>query len=303
MKNIIYILLAMLVASCGNSYEEQQRLSREERDRLHREDSLALKVAVMPTLDCLPLFVAKECEIYDTARLDLRLRYFTAQMDCDTAVVGRSVEGFVSDLVRTERLKHEGTPLEYISSTNAYWQLFTNYKARIKRIDQLGDKMVAMTRFSATDFLTDIAISGVKTSSIVFRIQVNDVNVRLAMLLNNEMDAMWLTEPQATAARIAGNYPIFDSRDRKLQLGVLAFRSDVMNDKQRKRQIEAMIEAYNAACDSLNIYGVAHYSDVLRKYYKVSDKVVAALPRLEFKHIAKPRQSDIDAVNRKKYVQ
>lgn len=297
------MLLAMLVASCGNSYEEQQRLSREECARLHREDSLALKVAVMPTLDCLPLFVAKECEIYDTARLDLRLRYFTAQMDCDTAVVGGSVEGVVSDLVRTERLKREGTLLEYVSSTNAYWQLFTNYRARIKRVDQLGDKMVAMTRFSATDFLTDIAISGVKTSSIVFRIQVNDVNVRLAMLLNNEMDAMWLTEPQATAARIAGNHSIFDSRDCKLQLGVLAFRSDVMNDKQRKRQIEAMTEAYNAACDSLNIYGVAHYCDVLLKYYKVNNKLVAALPRLKFNHIAKPRQSDIDAVNRKKYVQ
>lgn len=293
------MLLAVFIASCGNSYEEQRRLSREERARLHREDSLALKVAVMPTLDCLPLFVAKEREMYDTTQLDLRLRCFTAQMDCDTAVVGRSVEGLFSDLVRTERLKREGTSLEYLSSTNAYWQLVTNYKARVKRVDQLGDKMVAMTRFSATDYLTNLALDGVKTSSIVFRIQVNDVNVRLAMLLNNEMDAMWLTEPQATVARLVGNPVAFDSRDRKLQLGVLAFRSDVMQDKRRSEQVKAMSKAYDAACDSLNSRGMRHYSDVLRKYYKLGDDVVAALPRVKFPHMSKPRKSDINAVNHK----
>lgn len=294
------MLLAIFVVSCGNSYEEQRRLSREERIRLHREDSMALKVAVMPTLDCLPLFVVKERKLYDTTRLDLRLRYFTAQMDCDTAIIGRSVEGFFSDLVRTERLKREGVKLEYLSSTNAYWQMFTNYKARVKNVDQLGDKMVAMTRFSATDYLTSLALDGVKTSSIVFRIQINDVNVRLAMLLNNEMDAMWLTEPQATAARLAGNHCIFDSRDHKLCLGVLAFRSDAMQDKRRKVQVEAMAKAYDTACDSLNVYGVQHYGDVLRKYYKISDDIVKVLPKIKFLHIAKPNQSDIDAVNIKK---
>ena len=36
----------------------------------------------------------------------------------------------------------------------------------------------------------------------VFKVQINDVALRLQMLLNNEMDAMLLTEPQATTARI-----------------------------------------------------------------------------------------------------
>lgn len=297
-KTILYILLLMLVASCGSSYEEQKRMSRAERARLHREDSLALKVAVMPTLDCLPVFLAKERMMYDTARLDLRLRFFTAQMDCDTAVAGRSVEGLVSDLVRTERLKCEGTPLEYVSSTNAYWQLFTNRKARIKNAGQLGDKMVAMTRYSATDYLTDCALEGVKTSSIVFRIQVNDVNIRLAMLLNNEMDAMWLTEPQATSARMAGNRSICDSRDLKRNLGVVAFRDDAMKDARRKTQVRVFCDAYDAACDSLNLRGVGHYADVLKKYYKLDVKAVAALPKMKFKHMEKPRQTDVDAARK-----
>ena len=297
-RTILYILIVVLVASCGSSYEEQKKMSRAERARLQREDSLALKVAVMPTFDCLPVFLAKEHVMYDTARVDLRLKYFTAQMDCDTAVAGGSVEGFVSDLVRTERMKREGTPLEYVSSTNAYWQLFTNRKARVKHAGQLGDKMVAMTRYSATEYLTDCALEGVKTSSIVFRIQVNDVNIRLAMLLNNEMDAMWLTEPQATAARVAGNQSICDSRDFKHSLGVVAFRSDAMKDARREAQVRAFCDAYNAACDSLNQRGMGHYADVLKKYYRLDAKTVAALPKMKFGRIEKPRQADVDAAEK-----
>lgn len=292
----ICIIFAALAISCGKSYDEQKRLSRAERARLHRQDSLALKIAVVPTLDCLPIYVAKERVLYDTARLDLRLRYFTAQMDCDTAIAERSVEGMVSDLVRTERLKREGTPLQYVSATNINWYLFTNRKARIKKLDQLGDKMVAMTRYSATDFLTDAALEGVKTSSVVFRIQVNDVFVRQAMLLNNEMDAMWLAEPQATVARLNGHASIYDSQKKGLKLGVMAFRDDAMKDKRRKAQIELFKKAYNAACDSLNKYGIPHYYELLNKYYKLDERYVKALPKTRFEHINKPRLKDIDAV-------
>ena len=76
-----------------------------------------------------------------------------------------------------------------------------------------------MTRYSATDYLCDRVLAGAKLSSMAFRIQVNDVNIRLRMLLNNEMDAVWLAEPLATTARLAGNNVVIDSRDVNKRLG------------------------------------------------------------------------------------
>lgn len=301
MKNVlVYILFVVSVLSCGNSYEEQKRISRAERARLHHEDSLALKLAVMPTLDCLPLLIAKDRVMYDTASLDLRLRMFNAQMDCDTAIIGGSVEGSVSDLVRMERIKHRGLNIGYWTSTNAYWQLIANKKARVRHLSQLGDKMVSMTRYSATDFLSDMALKGVKTSSAVFRIQVNDVNIRLSMLLNNEMDAVWLTEPQASIARAAGNNVIYDSRDGHYKLGVIAFRSDLTNNVYRKNQIQELEKAYNNACDSLNKFGLKKYSDVISKYYKMTNAQVTLIPKLEFEHVKQPQVQDLKVVYTKK---
>ena len=284
---LLYIFVALFVASCGDSYEEKVRLSREERQKQKTEDSLALKFAVLPTADCLPIYVAKEKRLFDTLGVDVRLRCFTSQMDCDTAIAGGSVEGVVSDLVRTARLRRGGTALHYLSSTNAYWQLIANRRARLKRLNQFGDKMIAMTRYSATDFFTDHFLKHVKTSAIVFRIQVNDVRIRLSMLQNNEMDAAWLPEPYATMAKANGHNQIYDSRNMKEEFGVIIFNRKKTRDQRRKEQIKAFIKGYNTACDSINKYGVMTYKAVLEKYYHITPSIIQSLPKQKFTHISR----------------
>jgi len=290
--------LSLCFSACGQSYEESKRISREERARLQREDSLALKVGVMPTLDCLPIFVAKERALFDSS-MNIRLKIYRSQMACDEALRKGRVEGSVTDIVRALRLRSKGLGLDFTSSTNAYWQLVSNRKARIKQLKQMSDKMMAMTRYSATALLADYAVDSVKLKQEeVFQIQINDVNLRLKMLLNNEMDAALLTEPQATTARLYKNPVLMDTRDKDWNFGLIVFKQEALKDKRRKRQVEAFTKGYNAACDSINKHGIRHYASVIGKYYEVDGKTVKALPRLTFRHIGKPHQKDIDRASR-----
>ena len=295
-KIFIIVMTGLLVlAGCGQSYEETKRLSREHRKKLAREDSAALKIAVMPTLDCLPLFIAKDHQLFDTI-VDIRLKHYTAQMDCDTAMMRGRVEGVVTDLVRAERMIHSGTPMKYVASTNAYWLLISNRKQRITQLKHLDDKMLAMTRYSVTDFLGDLAVDSAKLKTErVFRIQINDVNIRLKMLENNEMDALFLTEPQATQALLGKHKILLDTRQEDICMGVIAFRTKGMDDQNRKKQMEVFLKGYNAACDSINKFGVRHYKDVIRKYCSVSEPALKQLPdSLKYNHAEAPRQKDIE---------
>jgi len=286
----------MLVASCGQSYEEKRRETQKMRQQMMREDSAALKVAVLPTLDCLPLFVAKEKHLFDTLGADVRLKLFTAQMDCDTAVAGGSVECLVTDIVRAERLTQKGTPMGYVTSTNAYWQLYSNRTARIKTLKQLDDKMVAMTRYSVTDMLADVAMDSAKLGrDRVFKIQVNDVHIRLKMLLNSEIDAVLLTEPQATLARLARHQLLQDSRKLPVQFGVIAYSEKSMKDKNRQKQLDVLKRGYNMACDSLNRHGIGRYRDLMVKYCKMKASQVDSLPKgIKFDRVAEPSEEDIE---------
>lgn len=296
MKKLLWIVaIICLAAGCSQSYEETKRISRAQRLKAMREDSAALKVAVLPTLDCLPIFLAKDHQMFDTA-VDIRLKQFTAQMDIDTALANRRVEVGVSDLVRVERLKKQGDSLRYLTATNAYWQLVSNRGARITDLKHLDDKMLAMTRYSVTDLLGDVAVDSAKLKSErVFRIQINDVNVRLKMLENNEMDALILTEPQASVARMLKHKVLLDTRKLDMQMGVIVSQWKGMDGETRAKQLRVFMRGYNKACDSINQYGIANYAPLIVKYCRVKPEALQQISKdLKFHHIALPREEDVN---------
>ncbi|MBQ8157784.1 MAG: ABC transporter substrate-binding protein [Prevotella sp.] len=282
---IIFFSVFSLLVSCGGNAERQFS------DDVQPDDSAQLRIAVMPTLDCLPLYVADACGIFEENGLDVSLLPYTAQMDCDTAFERGRANAVVSDLVRTEMMKDKGLDLRYVTATDASWQLLTNYTSRIKQLKQLDDKMLAMTRFSATHYLSDKAVDSahLKTAR-VFRIQVNDVGVRLGMLQTGIMDALLLPEPQATAARNEKALVLMDTRQIDYRLGVVAFSRRAATE----RQLSAFKKSYDLACDSINDQGVKYYSNLIIKRCGVDRATVDSLPDIQFNHSQEPRKVDIE---------
>ena len=215
--------------------------------------------------------------MFDTA-VDIRLKHFNAQMDCDTALIRGRVEGIVSDLVRTERIIKQGIPLRYVAATNAYWLLISNRQLRMSNLKHLNDRMLAMTRYSVTDMLGDIAVDSAKLKpEQVFRIQVNDVGIRLGMLETGIMDAVLLPEPQATQARLGGHPVLMDTDSLGLHLGIIVFTEEAMADSMRQHQVEQLLAVYQQALDSIAHYGLPHYRDVIVRCCKVKPEVVDSI--------------------------
>ena len=292
MKRINYLLILAVLTfvSCGKSDKELQAERQAQKLAEREAYQKAYKIAVMPTMDCLPAYLLKDSLLYDTAKVDIRLCWFNAQMDCDTAMIGGSVQAAFSDLVRTERLKHRNKVLmHYLTDTNLNWQLIADKDSKLKQLSDLSDKIVAMTRFSGTDLLTDMAVKKAKPKYQVFRVQVNDVLVRLAMLQNHEIDAYWFSEPQITKALSADNNSLFNSEDAGVHLGVVA----IMDKVRRQDEEAAFAEAYDKAVEQINKNGVKYYSALIQKYMKVDESVVRALPDIKYTKIGPPRKANL----------
>lgn len=296
MKRIPFFILATMLVFASCSEKKSQPAAKSEKQGVQTTDTTMLKVAVMPTLDCLPLFVAREYGLFATEGVTVKLVPFQAQMDQDTAVERSRVDGAMTDLVRAEYMQRKRhVPLQYATATDASWQMVTNKMARITQKRHLKDKMIAMSRFSATDLLADIVIvEAALDSNSVFKIQVNDVAIRLGMLQNKIMDALLLPEPQATVARMAGAPVLFDARDGDIRLGVLAFRRDAVQSVWRQHQVSSLLKAYDRACDSINAHGVKKYRELIVRHCHVSPATIDSLPRtLEFRHTEVPRPADV----------
>lgn len=294
-KLFIFLAAIVLLGACGPSEATRRRLSREERVRLAREDSAALKIAVVPTLDCLPLYVAQDEALFDSLGADIRLKAYTALMDCDTAIVRRRVEGIMTETVSAEWLRTGGTELECLGRTAASWKLMAGSSTRLRRPEQMDDKMMAITRFSATDMLAEAVVDSAKlVQERVFRIQVNDVDVRLRMVVVHAMDAAWMSEPQATAARLAKATIVKDGATMDAAAGVLAIRAEIAADSTRQKQIDVLRRAYNEACDRINKRGLRAYAPLIAKRCHVSEEAARALPRIRFARLAPIEQKHID---------
>lgn len=282
---VIYLAsLLFLLCSCDRTTKEKQILSKQQRMEQRRIDSLSLKVGVTPTMDCLPMFVAKERGMFDRDSLMVNFRLRNSHIDLDTLLAGGYIEGAATEMVRANRLIKNATPLQYVAHTNLAWKFITNKNQRIKEFRQLADKMIAMTRFSATDSLADVAISKSKVKEGIYKVQINDVKIRLRMLLNNEMDAMLLPEPQATTAMLYNHKVIADSAFDNTKVGVIAFRKKALADARRRSQLALFIKGYNEACDSINKYGLKSYADVISKYTGADSKTINSLPKLKYTH-------------------
>lgn len=279
-----------LIGACDGKGEAQEKDTQKE-----MVDTGVVYIAVTPTLDCMPLVVAEAYDMFEGEGLKVKLVPFTAQMDQDTALVGGSVMGMTTDLVRARRLEREGLSLTYATTTNAHWLLLTGRMARIKQLRQLDDKMLAMTRYSATHLLSDKVVEmGDLKPERVFRIQVNDVAVRLRMLQGEMMDAELLPEPQAAVARADGARLLLNSDSLNMQLGVVVFRSEAVDTMA----LNAFRRAYDRACDTLNNCGLMTFAPLIQQNCNVTASDLDSLPaNYQFRKVSAPREADLELVD------
>lgn len=238
----------MLVA-CRHEQKQQSITPQEQAQK----DSLALKVALLPTVDCFPFYYAKERGIYDSLQLNVVLSTYQAQMDCDTAFVNHRVDISHTDLIRAALLQSKGTGLYVIMKTDGEHQLITAKSKRIRNIKQLKERMIAIARHSVTDYMSDIVIDSANLGSYdVYRPQINDIALRMDMLCNNLVDGAFLPEPYATAAYRKGHKTLFSSRNTRKQLSCMIISYEAMKDENCNKKTKKLIEGYNLAVRELN---------------------------------------------------
>lgn len=291
MCRIKYLLLltAFIIMGCQVSEKDDSLIEKRKNKVEEVAYQRAFKVGVMPTMDCLPIFLLKDSALYNPDDIDIRLKEYTSQRDCDTAMINGRVQAAVTDLVQAEYLKDEkNAVLDYMTETNATWQLMATPTSGIKQVEDLGDKVIGLAFNSVTQYLTIQVISSHSIKNRTYGSQINDIFIRMQMLRNKQLDAVWTSEPQTTQAKILGNKEIYNSTKQDFTPGAIVF---VNAPKVEKRQ--AFEDAYNKAVDMINKHPIQYFAPLIKKYMRVDDKVISALPNMVYKRVTPPRRRDI----------
>lgn len=250
-----------------------------------KKDTADVHIALTPTLECLPFYYAGRHGLFSRQGISVSVLSYTSQMDADTALLGQTAEVGATDLVRVryylQRKQHRLRP---VIQTQGIWMLIAHSNARIHNVDGLERKMLAVARFSASDFYSTEALQKTKLHyNDLFRPQVNDYYIRLNMLLQHQVDAAILPEPFATYAIRKGHSLLFTTSElRKKQtplVGCFAAREDWSDSDKGKRVLKALTRAYNDAVREINAKGNKACSDILVSQYHI-DEATAQQVRL-----------------------
>ena len=268
-------------------------------DEKAARDSAALHVALMPVHDCFPAYYAQRMGIYDRLGLDLRILTLQAQLDTDTALMRGRADLIYSDLARAIFMQQDTTPLRAVAATEGTLQLITARRGRVRQLNQLKERMVAVARHSITDYWSDRLTDTARMARAdIFRPQINNVRIRTDMLCNGTMDAAFLPSPFAEEALLRGNTLNFTTRDLSPRLTAFVATEKAATDTARQRQMRLFFQGYDEAVEALNKGGIR---DTLVEMYKelfltpdtLIDSVLRATPR--YMPIDRPRASDAEA--------
>lgn len=214
-------------------------------------DSLSLRVGILPTLDCLPFYIAEETGIFDTLGLNIHLISYSCAMNCDTSFLRHHLDCAMSDIVKAQLWNAENDSVRGLLTTPLRLYLLTSRQARIINVESIKEKIIAITRHSVCDMLLDNISRSVKLGSEeVNKPQINDFDLRMSMLVQNQYDGALLPEPYSSLAQQRGARLVSPS-DRFCQdLSLLVAHRSTL--EQRPNDLKLLVKAYNQAVDTIN---------------------------------------------------
>ena len=253
-------------------------------------DTTVLRVAVMPAINCLPVFYAERTGLADSLGLEMELLRYQAQMDIDTAITFGHADIAYTDLIRIAKLNKAKVTLSAFASCDEPISLISLKTKRVKQVNQMKEQMIAVSRLSATDYWCDRLLDSTRTSyDDIYRPQVNDVRLRAEMLRQGLIDAAMMGEPYATWMTMLGHKRLFLSKGKQPQLYAWA------NISATKKQQKVFLDILKEATEQLGKPSeAALLRDILKQEYQLPPAVVDSIELQPVRQTSTVRPADTE---------
>ena len=261
-----------------------------------------LKIAILPIVDALPLYVAEENGYFKDAGVQVEFIPAASAADRDQLISAGQADGMINDPVAVALLNRETTTVQVVRISRSTAPGYPMYHILVPGVSpvqtpsQLAGVPIGVSEYSVINYVTDqLLLQAGLTSDQIAVIAIPKIPDRLSLLTAGELGAATLPEPFGTLALAQGARSVLDDASTPgLGDSVLSFRLETINAQS------AAIQSFVAAVDKAVVEVNANpetYRPLLTKYQLVPEAFAATYPIPPFPGPAVPTQAQFDSVN------
>jgi len=243
---LIILMILVLSAACARSTLENSN------------EPTTIKIAVLPILDTLPMYVAEQEGLFDN--YDLKVEFVAAGSapKRDELINSGQVDGMINEVVSTIFYNRESTQVQIVryaraaTSDSAIFRILASGKSNITSVEQLKGVEIGVSKGTVIEYLTDrlLQAEGFASEEIQV-IAVPDIGQRMALLGSGELDAAMLPDPLASLVMQQGaNLVLEDSSHPEFSHSVYSFRTGFID--QNPEALRGFLAAIEDAVGLIN---------------------------------------------------
>ncbi len=218
----------------------------------------ALRIAVLPILDALPLYVAKAEGYFAAHGIKVELIPAASAAERDQLLQAGQIDGFITDLVALALYNRESpqvVAVRYAMVPTAdfpQFRILAAAQSGITTVEGLRGVPIGVSEGTVVEYVTHrlLEAEGLPGEAVV-TLAVPKIADRMALLGAGELNAATLPEPLASLAMQQGAVVITDdTRHPEISCSVYAFRKIVY--AQQPRTVRAFLAAIDQASAAIN---------------------------------------------------
>ena len=176
-----------------------------------------LKIAVLPILDALPMYVAQENGYFDEQALEVEFIPVGSAAERDQVIASGQADGMINDLVSTFLYNQGSTQIQVVSFARTATSEFPQFRilaakdSGISSVDDLKGVEIGISEGSVIEYTTDRFLEAEGFSALdIVTLAVPSIPVRMSLLDSGEIKAANLPDPLASLAIQGGAVVIID---------------------------------------------------------------------------------------------
>ena len=242
---MVLILFATLLSACGGAAPAA------------REDP-TLKIAVLPILDALPMYVAEAQGYFKDAGINVEFMPVASAAERDQVMQAGQADGMINDLISTVLYNKDAQKIAIVrfartaSPDQPQYSIVASKDSGITSPDQLKGVDIGISEGTVIAYTTDRLLQHAGlTKDDIKTTNVPKIPDRLQLLAESKLKAANMPEPFATLAEQGGAVRVLDDRSWP-EVGTSEISFNVATLKSKPETVKKFLAAIDKATADVN---------------------------------------------------